>query len=162
MFRPASYRCMDPLTILAVGGAMYSGYSSYEEGKEQKKQYEEQARIAEEESAEAVEAKESERRRLLANQRMAYLANGVSLAGTPLIVGEETRMEYQKEINALRRSGAAEVNTLQAQGFAAEKSGRTKLITSLMTAGGTYAKSTTPKARSTTTGTKTYSSIFSK
>lgn len=162
MFRPASYRCLDPMTILAVAGMAYGGISSYQAGQEQKKQYEEQASIAQEEANYQATQKESERRKMLANQRMAYLANGVSLSGTPLIVGEETAREYQTEIDALRKSGVNQYNSLNAQGDAAATAGRTKLITSLLGAGSTAFKSTssTTVTKPTTGSTRTFSSIF--
>lgn len=151
--RPASYRCLDPLTIIAVAGMAYSGYSSMQAGNEQKKQYEEQAQIAQEEANTQATQKEAERRKMLANQRMAYLANGVSLSGTPLIVGDETSREYQMEIDALRRSGVNQANSLNAQGDAAQKSGRTQLITSLAGGAGIAAKGGIFSSKTNTTST---------
>lgn len=124
-------------TIAAAGGTIFSGLSAAEQGKEQKKLYDEQARIQREETATAVSMKSDERRRMLANQRMAYLANGVELTGTPLVVGADTFNEYQKEIDALKVSGAAKAYLLNQQGKQAENSGRSQLISSLFSAGST-------------------------
>lgn len=138
-------RCYDPLTamaaVMAVGGSIYSGIQADKQGKEQQKLYEEQARIQQEETATTMKQTSDARRRLMAEQRMAYLANGVELTGTPLVVGDETFKEYQTEIDAIQKSGAAKSSLLQKQGKMAAASGRTQLISSLFTAGETAAKS---------------------
>lgn len=136
-------RCYDPgtmmlvATLASVGGTVYSGMEANKQGQEQKKLYEEQARIQKEETATAVSMKSDERRRMLANQRMAYLANGVELTGTPLVVGEDTFNEYQKEIDAFKRSGVAKAYLLNQQGAQAARSGRSQLTSSLFSAAGT-------------------------
>ncbi len=126
--------------ILMVAGTLYSGYSAYQSGQEQKDQYREQAAIARQEAETQATQKDTERRKTLAQQRMAYLANGVSISGTPLTVGEETSKEYQTEIDALRTSGANQYGSLMKQGASAANSGRTKLITSLFSSAGTAKK----------------------
>lgn len=136
-------RCYDPgtmmmaATLMSVGGSIYSGTQADKQGREQQKLYEEQARIQKEETATAMQQTSDARRRLMAEQRMAYLANGVELTGTPLVVGEDTFKEYQTEINALQKSGAAKASLLQKQGKTAASSGRTQLISSLFSAGST-------------------------
>jgi Skp family chaperone for outer membrane proteins len=112
-----------------------------QQGQEQKKLYEEQARVQREETATATTMKSDDRRRMLASQRMAYLANGVELTGTPLVVGDDTFNEYQKEIDALKTSGAAKSYLLSKQGEQAATSGRTQLVSSLFSAGSTVAQS---------------------
>lgn len=122
-------------TAATAAGTIYSGMEAKKQGEEQQRLYEEQARIQQEETATAISQKSDERRRLLATQRMAYLANGVELTGTPLVVGEDTFNEYQKEIDAMKRSGSAKVSLLNKQGSMAATSGRTQLISSLFSAG---------------------------
>lgn len=127
--------------FLATAGLLYSGYSANQQGQQQQKLYEEQARIQQEDTATATQMKSDERRRMLAAQRMAYLANGVELTGTPLVVGNDTFNEYQKEIDALKTSGAAKAYLLSQQGQQAATTGRTQLVSSLFSAGSTVAKS---------------------
>lgn len=134
-------RCYNPgmmmliSTIASVGGSIYSGAQANKQGQDQKQLYEEQARIQQEETATATTMKSDERRRMLASQRMAYLANGVELTGTPLVIGDDTFNEYQKEIDALKTSGAAKSYILSKQGDMAATAGRTQLTSSLFQAG---------------------------
>jgi hypothetical protein len=128
-------------TVAVAGGSIYSGMAANQQGQEQKKLYEEQARVQREETATATTMKSDDRRRMLASQRMAYLANGVELTGTPLVVGDDTFNEYQKEIDALKTSGAAKSYLLSKQGEQAATSGRTQLVSSLFSAGSTVAQS---------------------
>lgn len=126
--------CYEPATIATIIGvaiSAYAGYSSYQQGQEQKKQYEEQAQLQRDENNRAAEQEVEARKRLMARQRMAYLANGVTISGTPIVVGEDTFGEYQKEIDALRSSGAAKATLLQNQGQLAFNSGRAQLISSI-------------------------------
>jgi hypothetical protein len=157
-------RCYDPMTIAIVAmaaGTLYSGYSDNQQGQEQKKMYEEQAQIARNEAETQATQEETARRKLLANQRMAYLANGVSLSGTPLVVGGETWSEYQTEIDALRKSGVAQANLLSQRGTLAANSGRAALISSVLSSAGTVALGASISPAKTTTTAKTTTSSTS-
>ena len=68
-------------------------------------QYQAQMKRSREEAEREAGQKVTERRKFLALQRMAYLASGVNLSGTPGIVAEETFKEFQNEIEAIRKSG---------------------------------------------------------
>lgn len=127
-------------TVAMAGGQIYSGMAANKAGQEQKDLYDEQARIQREETATAMQQRSDERRRMLASQRMAYVANGIELTGTPLVVGQDTFSEYQKEIDAIGRSGAAKAKALNTQGSMAATAGRSQLISSLFSAGGTAFK----------------------
>ena len=165
MFKSASYRCLDPLTLLMIGGTLYEGYSANQQGKEQQGMYQTEAATARAEAGVAADEKAIERRKMMATQRMAYLANGATIVGTPAIVGQDTYNEYQKEINSIYAAGEAQGNKLEKQGANAVASGRTKLITSLAMAGAIGYQAGAFKSTAKTgaiKGTTTKSSLWSR
>jgi len=151
--------------VLMIAGMLYSGYSANEQGKEQKSMYQAEAAKARAEAATAADEKAIERRKLMATQRMAYLANGATMLGTPAIVGMDTYNEYQKEINSIYSAGEAGAFKLERQGENAAASGRTKLVTSLLSAGAVGYDAgvfKTSKVGGSVSGTKTKSSLWEK
>jgi hypothetical protein len=118
-------------------GQIYSGVQANKAAKEQAAQIEEQAAIAKAEADRAAEQKSVERRRFLAEQRMAYLASGVSLEGTPLIVQGDTWNEFQQEIEAIRRSGAAQYGFSMREAANTRKTGRAQLVSGILSGVGT-------------------------
>ena len=118
---------------LAVGiSKISSGVASNQAAQVQANLQEEQAQIALSESEQEVTQKATERRKFLAEQRMAYSANGVSLAGTPGIVQGETFKEFQMEIDALRKSGAAQFSLGRKQAAATRKTGRAQMTAGIL------------------------------
>jgi hypothetical protein len=162
-FAPAGM-CYDPvtMTIMAVAmgaGQIYQGMEANKAAKAQASQIEEQAQVARAESDRAAEQKSVERRRFLAEQRMAYLASGVSLEGTPMIVQGDTWNEFQQEIEAIRRSGAAQYGFAMQEATTARNTGRAQLVSGLLSGVGTIgigvAKSGAFKGSAGTTGSTT-------
>jgi flagellar biosynthesis component FlhA len=142
-FNPAGL-CYDPVTmtiavVAMAGGQIYSGIQANKAAKEQASSMEDQARIAKEESDIQAEQKSTERRKFLAEQRMAYLSNGVSLEGTPMFVQEETWKEFQSEIEAIRRSGSAQYGFGMKEAATTRNSGRAALLSGIMSGVGTAA-----------------------
>ena len=133
----------DPVTLLVVGtavaagGQVFAGYSANQQAKHQAGQQEEQARIALAESNRAADQKTVEQRKFLAEQRMAYLASGVSLEGTPGIVGADTFDQFQQEIDAIRRSGAANFRFGMDSARSTKANGRAQLISGFLSGAGT-------------------------
>jgi flagellar biosynthesis component FlhA len=132
--------------------------------KEQASQIEEQAQTAKAESNRVAEQKNVERRRFLAEQRMAYLASGVSLEGTPMIVQGDTWNEFQQEIDSIRRSGAAQYGFSMKEAATTRNTGRAQLVSGILSgvgtaAGGAYKAGAFTKApTTTTTSTQSFSS----
>jgi hypothetical protein len=136
--------CYDPMTMtiaaVAIGaGQIYQGYQANQAAKAQASAIEKQAQIAREEAEFKAQQGETQRRKFLAEQRMAYLASGVSLEGTPLIIGEETWKEFTNEINAIRKSGAAQSEYLMTEAQTTRNTGRAQLIGSIFEGVGTAA-----------------------
>lgn len=124
-------------TLATGAGQIYSGIAANAAAKTQASLEEEQARIAKSEADQAAEQKVTERRKFLAEQRMAYLANGVSLLGTPGFVQEDTSKEFQMEIDALRKSGVAQYKLGLLSAANTRSTGRAQLTSGLFSAVGT-------------------------
>jgi len=128
------------IAVVAMAGSqIYSGMQADKAAKKQASAMEEQARIARQESEVSAGQKETERRKFLAEQRMAYLASGVSLEGTPLIVGDDTFKEFQIEIDAIRRSGIAQSSYLETEASTTRSTGRAQLVSGILGGVGTAA-----------------------
>ena len=114
------------ISQLAGGLAGRSAYSSEAE------MMEEQARIAQEEAR--IEAMQRARDVGKFQQRQAstYLASGVTLEGTPVIVMEETRQQGQAEVDAILRRGAAQARLAEMKAKQHKNAGRNSLISSLL------------------------------
>lgn len=123
--------------VAAAGGQILGGIAANDAAKSQANLQQEQAKIALDEANRNAELKADERRRFLAKQRMAYLANGVSLAGTPGLVQEDTFKQFQMEIDALRKSGVAEFGLGMKQAAITKTTGRAQLISGFTSAIGT-------------------------
>lgn len=118
--------------MAAAGSQIAGGISASDAANQQASLQEEQAKIALDESNQQATQKATERRKFLAEQRMAYVANGVSLAGTPGIVENDTFNEFQQEIDALRKSGAAQYGYAMKQAAVTKASGRAQLISGIL------------------------------
>ena len=123
---------------LSTGLGLFSGIQSFVAGKQQAKatnemtkaQIEEQARLSARESAAEINAAGDVRRK----QKIAYLASGVSLSGSPLLVMEETRrrgasnaIEIMTASDAASKANAAEGKTMAGNLYT---SGRNEFIKS--------------------------------
>lgn len=73
----------------------------------------EQTRVAFKESQVAADnAKSAERR-----QKLAYLASGVTLEGSPLLIMEETRRKGAENVDEILRAGDAASGALMQEGY---------------------------------------------
>ena len=124
-------------TAATAGGQIAQGVAANQSASRQANLQEEQARIAKEEAERSAEQKGTERRKFLAEQRMAYLSSGVSLAGTPGIVAQDTFKEFQLEIDALRKSGVAQYRLGLMEAANTRLSGKAQLVSGLLTSVGT-------------------------
>ena len=122
-------------TVLSAGASIYGGIASKNAADDQAALLEEQARIQREETEAEANRKAEERRKFIASQKVAFLANGIGLAGTPLVVLEDTYKQYEEEISAIRRSGNAQAGLLERQAKTTKKSGKAELISGVLNAG---------------------------
>ena len=116
------------LTAISAASSISQGISAKKSADRQAEQLQEQSRLAAEEAEQEATRKEEERRRTIAKQKVAFLANGVGLSGSANAVINETVRQFDLEIDAIRRSGRAQSRSLANESEIKKKSGRAQLI----------------------------------
>ncbi len=96
-----------------------------------------QASLQQEETNREAARVKTERRKFLAKQGLAFVKGGVSLAGSPLLVLEETALESAKEVAALKAQGASQFKFGVDKAERAKKAGRAKMFSSFQEGVGT-------------------------
>lgn len=166
-FAPHERICRDPMTAIMVASTAISAVGQIQSGiaqkralEEQADQQREQARIAALEAEQEAVRREEERDRMLATQRVAFAANGIRVtpgAGSVLAVMADTTEQFNKEIAAVRRRGAAEVSFGFREANISENKARAALLAGFTGAAGSIASTAgalyQPSAKVTTTKT---------
>ncbi len=124
---------------LSAGMGLFSGISSMGEAEEQSAMAEASATLAGKESArQAVLLANKEKEKndaTVRKQKLAYLASGVTLEGSPLLVMENTRQKGIENVNEILESGASASTTAETEGRIKSKqllaSGRSSLLKGL-------------------------------
>jgi len=135
-----------PLIIAGVGAAasLFGGVQGQQEGRKQAKNAKANA------AARAAETKRITERQVvleernikgtLASQEIGFLAGGVTLAGSPLLLMEETRRFGAENIEEIKKAGeagsAAQIAEGNATAKSAKASGRQALIGGITGAAG--------------------------
>lgn len=124
------------LGVLSGVSSVFGGLQGYSAGQEQASLAVSQANLAGQEQArlsfkeaqaEKERSSEAERR-----QKLAYLASGVSLEGSPLLILEETRRKGSENVDEILRSGAAGASASAIEGRIAAKQYKTSGRDALM------------------------------
>jgi len=121
--------------ILSAGASIYGGIAEKSAADDQAALLEEQARIQQEETGAEASRKGEQRRKFIAQQKVSFLANGIGLAGTGLVVLQDTYDQFEQEISAIKRSGSAQAKLLDRQAPITKKSGKAKLISGVIGGG---------------------------
>ncbi len=90
-----------------VGGKLFAGFQASKAAESEARDIEEQATLEREELLEESRRQKKEARKFLAKQSVAFVKGGVSLAGSPMLVLEETQDEADKQFAAGRRQADA-------------------------------------------------------
>ncbi len=109
----------DPVSLAVIGTTLLSAGSQVAQGAQQRKEAKRQAALAEENAAVAAEAERESANTALKQQKMSFLKSGVTLAGSPLLLMQETFERGERNARNQVRTGAAQSQTLKAQGSAA-------------------------------------------
>lgn len=115
-------------TVAAVGGKVAGGMAANSAAKTEAGLMDQQAALGREESITSAENLARDRRQFLNAQKLAFLKNGVSLEGSPLLVLEDTRAYAQREVDATIKRGQAQYNLTRAQAQLTRNKGRAALI----------------------------------
>jgi hypothetical protein len=122
----------DPVTIgLIVAGAAgqaYSGYSTNMSAKREAGLIEDQGRLQQAENAAEAQRRADEIRKFSQKQSLAFMKNGVSLTGSPLLVTEDTVSEGQKEVNAIAKAGDARADLYNRKAAIVKNEGRAAFL----------------------------------
>lgn len=94
------------LTAISVGTGIYSAVQSNSQAKEAANMESANAQIAAQETSNAVAAKTEEMTRLKEAQKMAMLKSGMNLAGSNLLVLENTKRQLSISVNQLQQRQA--------------------------------------------------------
>lgn len=122
---------------LSAVGSIYSGISANKAANDQADQLEQQGAIAKAEAQAQAEQQSIDRRKFIAEQKVAYLANGIGLSGAPLVTFTDTYNTYQKQIDATTRAGNAKSSYYSSEANVTRKNGRAALISGITSAAGT-------------------------
>lgn len=135
---------VDPVSLafiaaasVAAGGKIMGGMSERDAQKHQAGLLEDQARLSQAEANAQAKKRALEVRRFAANQKVAFLKNGVTLEGSPLIALEDTYTLGQEEVNSITERGNAQSNLYWRQAQQAKKQGRAAMVGGLAGAGST-------------------------
>lgn len=124
-------------TLASAGGQLYAGQQAKSASKQTAALQEEQGRIAsleaQREAAQTVENAQKFRDR----QILAYMKSGVTLAGSPLLVLEETITKSDEEADAIRKRGEATQRLAYSEASITRRTGRSQYISGITGAVGT-------------------------
>lgn len=119
---------MAVMTVISAVSSIAGGISKNNAAKKEAAALGDQARLAEMESADEARIHARQVRKFSANQKSAFLKNGVTLDGSPLAVLEDTRDSGQEEVNSIMRSGAAKAQLIRDKSEITKSEGRSALI----------------------------------
>ncbi len=119
---------------LAIGGKILSGLAANRAAKDESARLKDQADLSRAENEAEAERVDKERSKFLARQKLSFIKGGVTLQGSPLAVLEETEEESRKEVEALRKRGAAIQSFGRQKAASVRTSGRAKLFGSFVDA----------------------------
>lgn len=122
---------------IAAGGQILGGMSERDAQKKRAGMLEDQSRLAQSEAAAQAKRRATEVRRFAANQKVAFLKNGVTLEGSPLIALEDTYTMGQEEVDSIVNRGNAQSNLYWQEAKLAKKQGRAAMIGGLTGAAST-------------------------
>lgn len=123
------------MAVSAVG-KVAGGFAANAASKREANLLRDQGQIAQEEAYVESQRRADEVRKFAKTQKLAYLKNGVSLAGSPLLVIDETFQQGQEEVNAIVKSGVSQNRMLRKKAEIVRNEGRAALLGSFFDAGG--------------------------
>jgi hypothetical protein len=127
---------------IGAGASILGGIAANNAAQAEADRLEQQGRIAQQESLEEAQRKADENRKFSKVQKLAFLKNGVTLEGSPLLVLDETLDEGQKEVDAEVRRGNAQATLHNQKAAQTRNEGRAQLLGGFAGAAGTVGSAT--------------------
>ncbi len=115
-----------------IGGHIFGGISADKAAREESRALKDEAALARQEDLEEAARLDKEHRKFLALQSVMFLKGGVTLAGSPLLVLEETREEKERQVEAQKSRAEARYNLGRARADIVSNAGRARLIGGFM------------------------------
>ena len=123
---------MPAFAALAFGtqavGSMYSGFAANAAAGQEASLQREQGQVAEQEAQVNATNEAFNQTQAVERQRLAFLANGVSLEGSPTAVIAQSKAYGQQQVNAILAQGAARANLAYEEAGITEAKGRAALV----------------------------------
>lgn len=127
-------------TGIAAAGQIFAGINQKKAADAEADLQREQGVIASQEAQAESQRVANSRRKFRKKQKLAFLKNGVTLAGSPLLILEETIRESQAEVNAIARRGSAQAQLAFKRAAITENTGRAALLSGVFGAVNTVGK----------------------
>lgn len=132
----------DPTALLAIqtAGSVASvagGVGGLNAANEEAQLQKQQGNIALQESQINANNEAYNQTEAVQKQRLAFLANGVSLEGSPSMVLAASKTYAQTQVNSILNQGAAQYNLAQEQAAITQNKGRSALIADIASSVGT-------------------------
>jgi len=128
------------LSLVGAVGSIYSGFSARAAAGQEAGLQQEQGDIALQESKVNAANEAFNQTQAVQRQRLAFLANGISLEGSPSLVLEKSKEYGQSQVDAILRQGMARYNLAQSEARITQNKGRAAMIGGFMQAAGTVAQ----------------------
>jgi hypothetical protein len=105
-----------------------SGYSAKQSARKEAGALKDQANLAAQEAQSEARRRADEVRRLSKKQKLAFIKNGVTLEGSPLLTIDETLRQGQEEVDAISRRGYAIQGLYNTRADITNREGRAQFI----------------------------------
>lgn len=113
---------------LSAGASVAGGFAADKASKKEANALNDQAGIAQDEATAEANRRATEVRQFQRRQKLAFLKNGVTLEGSPLLILDETLASGQEEVDAIMKRGTAQAKLLRENAAQARNKGRAALI----------------------------------
>lgn len=118
-------------TLVSVGSSIAGGISAQSAANQNAKIQEQQGGVALAEAKANATNEAYNQNQFLGKQRLAFLANGVSLEGSPALVQAQTQKYGQQQVQSILNEGQAKYNLAQENAQVIKNQGRAALIAGL-------------------------------
>lgn len=119
---------MAVMTVLSAVSSIAGGMQKQQAANREAQALENQATLTEQEAQVEAQIHATRVRKFAANQKSAFLKNGVTLEGSPLAVLDETYKFGQEEVDSIVRSGAAKAQLYRDKAEISRNEGRASLL----------------------------------
>ena len=116
------------MTAVQAAGSIYSGFAANSAAEQEATLQRQQGDIAMSEAKINATNETYNQTQIVQKQKLAFLANGVSLEGSPSMVLEQSKEYGQSQVDAILRQGASRYALAQGEAAITENKGRAALI----------------------------------